>query len=116
MLLADQARALHLLHQMEPATGNSIPYQLPSCSPSEAATLTAQIPTKVLAAAAAATVVRNHRVAEFTTAAGIEARPAAIASGATEEEAAQAAQTTARAALAAAQAAITEADATDSTA
>ena len=51
--------------------------------------MTAQIPTKVLVAAAAATGVRNQRVAEFITAAGIEAHAATRASRATEEEAAQ---------------------------
>ena len=76
---------------MGPTTGDSIPYQLPFCYPSEEATLTAQIPTEVLVAPAAATTVRNQRVAEFTTAAGIEAQAAAIAVGATEEETAQAA-------------------------
>ena len=65
---------------------------------------------------AAATVVRNQRVAEFTTVVGIEAHAAAIASGATEEEAAQAAQTAEGAALTVAQAAIAEADATNSSA
>jgi hypothetical protein len=116
MLPADQARALHLLQQMGPATGDSIPYQLPFCSPSEAATLTARIPTKVLVAAAAATVVRNQRVVDFTTAADSAAHVAALAAGATEEEAVQAAQTAAIAELTTTQATITEADATNSTA
>jgi hypothetical protein len=70
MLHANQARALHLLHQMGPAKANSIPYQLPFRSTSEAAALTAQIPTEVLMAAASAIAVRNQQVAEFTTAAG----------------------------------------------
>jgi len=78
--------------------------------------MTAQIPTKVLVAAAAATGVRNQRVAEFITAAGIEAHAATIAAGATEEEAAQAAQIAAGAALTSAHPAIAEADATTSTA
>jgi Flp pilus assembly protein protease CpaA len=100
---------------MGPATGVSIPYHLPFCSPSEAATLTARIPTEVLVAAAAATDVRNQRVADLTTLAGSAAHAVAIASCATEEEAAQAAQTATGAALTTAQAAIAEADATNST-
>ena len=62
----------------------------------------------------AATAVRNQQVAEFTTAAGIEAHAAAIATSATKEEAAQAAQAAAGAALIAAQAAIAGEDATNS--
>jgi hypothetical protein len=118
MLLDDHARALHLLQQMGPATGSlaPIPYQPSFSSSREAAILTAQIPTEVLAAAASATVVRNQQVAEFTTAAGCEAHAAAILIGATEGEAAQATQAAAVAALAAATAAIAEADATTSTA
>ena len=115
MLLSDQARALHLhLHLPSPATGNSIPYHLPFCSTSEAAILTAHIPTKVLVGAAAATVARNQQVAEFTTVVGTEAHATAIATCATEEEAAQAAQVATRAALTTAQAAIAEADVTTS--
>ena len=60
------------------------------------------LPTEALAAAAAATAVRNQQVAEFITAAGIEAHAAAIAADATEEETAQAAQAAAGAALIAA--------------
>ena len=62
MLHVDPARALHLLQQMGPATGSlaPIPYQLPIYSTTEAATLTAQIPTEALAAAAAVTAVRNQ--------------------------------------------------------
>ena len=67
-------------------------------------------------AAATAAALRNQQVAEFTTVVGTEAHAAAIATCATEEEAAQAAQAAARAALTAAQAAIAEADATPSTA
>ena len=103
---------------MGPATDDSIPYQLPLCSPSEAATLTTRIPTEVLVDAAAATAVRNQRVADFTTATDSAAHAASIASSAIEEEeeAAQAAQTAAEAALATAQAVIAEADAISSTA
>jgi len=113
----DQARALHLLQKMGPATGNlaPIPFQLPCCSTSEAAILTAHIPTEVLVAAAAATAVRNQQAAEFTTVAGTAAHAATIAAGATKEEAVQPAQAAAGAALTAAQAAIAEADATTST-
>ena len=100
---------------MGPATSDPIPYQLPLHSPSEPATLAAQTSTKVLVAAAAATVERNQRMAEFTTVAGIKARAAAIAASATEEEAAHAAQITAGAALIAAQTAIAEADVTTTT-
>ena len=78
--------------------------------------MTAQIPTKVLVAAAAATAERNQRVAEFTTAAGIEAHAAPIAASVTEEEAEQAAQNAAGAALTSAKTAIAEADATNYTA
>ena len=79
---------------MEPATGSlaPIPYQLSFCSTTEAAILTAQIPTKALVATATATAVRNQQVTEFTPVAGVEAHAAAIAAGAMEEEAAQAAQ------------------------
>ena len=100
---------------MGPATGDSIPYQLPFCSLSEAAALTAQIPTKVLVDAASATAARNQRVTEFTTAAGNTTQTTTIIGGATEEEAAQAAQAAARAALTTAHAAIAEADATNPT-
>ena len=81
MRVDDQARALHLLHQMGPATGSlaPIPYQLPFCSTTEAPILTAQFPTEALVAAAAATAVRNQQVAEFTIAAGTEAHAATIA-------------------------------------
>jgi len=116
MLYADKTSALNLLQQMGPALGDSIPYQLPFCSPSEAATLTAHIPINVIVAATTATAVRNQRVADFTTAAGSAAHAAAITSCATEEKAAQAAQTAAGASLTTAQAAIAEADATNSTA
>ena len=115
MLPADQERAHHLLQNMGPATGDSIPYQLPFCSLSEVAALTAHIPTETLVAAATATVARNQQVTELTTDAGSAAHAAAIASSATEEEAAQTAQAAIGAALTAAQAAITEADATNST-
>jgi len=114
MLPADQERAHNLLRQMGPATGDSIPYQLPLCSLSEAAVLTAHIPTETLVAAAAATTARNQQLEEFTTAAGSAAHAAAIASGAMEEEAAKTAQAAAGAALTTAQAAIAEADATNS--
>ncbi len=114
MLPTDQARALHLLQHMGPTTDDSIPYQLPFCFPSEAATLTTRIPTEVLVAAAAAIAIRNQRVADFTTAADSAAHAASIASGATEEEAAQAAQAEAGAALTTAQAAIAEAGAINS--
>ena len=101
MLPANQTRALHLLQQMGPATGSlaPIPLQLPFHSTTEAAALTAQIPTEALATAGAASAVRNQQVAEFTTAAGTEAHAAAIATCATEEEAAQAAQSATGAAL-----------------
>ncbi len=79
MLSFDQARALHLQPKIGPAKGDSIPYQLLFCSPSEAATLTARIPTEVLVAAAAATAVRHQRVADFTTVAGSAAHAAALA-------------------------------------
>jgi hypothetical protein len=69
MLPDDQTRALHLLQQMGPATDSlaPIPHQLPFSSTREAAILTTQIPTDVLAAAAAAAAVRTHQVAELTT-------------------------------------------------
>ena len=94
MLPDDHARALHLLQQMGPATGSlaPIPHQLPFSSTREAAIMTAQIPTVVLAAAAPAAAVRTQQVAEFTTAAGFEAHAAAIAASTTEEEAAHTAQ------------------------
>jgi hypothetical protein len=103
---------------MGPATGSlaPIPCQIPFCSTTKAAILTAQFPTEALVAAAAANAVRNQQVAEFTTDAGIEAHAAAIASCATEEEAAQADQVASEAALTVAQAAIAEADAIPSTA
>ena len=108
---------MHLLQQMGPATGgpDHIPCQPPFSSTRETAILTAQINVEVLVAAAAATAVRTQQVAEFTTDAGFEAHAAAITTGATEEEAVQAAQAAASAALAAAKAAIAEADATTST-
>jgi hypothetical protein len=115
MLPTDQARALHLLQQMGPATGNFTPYLLPFCSTTEAAALTAQIPIEILVAVGAATTVQNQQVAEFTTASSSEAHAATISVGATEEEAAPAAQATSGAALTSAQAAIAEADATTST-
>ena len=64
MLPYNQARALHLLQQMGPATGSlaPIPYQPPFSSTREAAILTAQIPIDVLAAAASAAVVRTQQV------------------------------------------------------
>ena len=98
---------------MGPATGSlaPIPYELPFQFTTEAATLTAQIPTEALAAAATAIAVRNQQMAEFTPAAGTEAHAAVIAVGATENEAAQVAQAAARAALTSAQAAIAGADA-----
>jgi hypothetical protein len=102
---------------MGPNTGSlaHIPYQPPFFTTREAAILTAQIPTDVLAAAAAGADVRTQQVAEFTTVVGSETHAAAIAAGATEEEAAHAVQAAARASLAAAKAAIAEADATTST-
>ena len=117
MLPDDKTRVLHLLRQMGPATGRlaPIPYEPPFSSTSVAAILTVQIPTNVLATAAAAAAIRTQQVAEFTTVAGSEAHAATIAVGATEEEAAQAAQAAVEAALAAAKAAIAEADATTST-
>ena len=84
MLPADQERAHHLLQQMGPATGDSIPYQLPFCSLSEAAALTAQIPKETLVAAAAATATRNQQVEESTTAADSATHAAAIASVGTD--------------------------------
>jgi len=94
MILANQERALHLLQQMGPATGSLAPIllQLPYHSTTGAATLTAQSSEETLAAAAAAAAVRDQRVAEFTTAAGIQAHAATIETYAMEEEAAQAAQ------------------------
>ncbi len=114
MLLADLARALHLLQQMGPATGSlaPIPLQLPFHPIAGAATPTAHTPSEALAAAAAAIAVRNQQVAEFTTAAGTKAHAAAIEASATEEEAVQAAESAARAALTPAQAAIAGVDAT----
>ena len=90
MLLDDQARALHLLQPMGPATGSPspIPHQPPFSSATEAAILTAQISTGVFKATAAAAAVRTQQVAEFTTGAGFEAHAAAITTSTTEEEAA----------------------------
>jgi hypothetical protein len=59
----------------------------------EAALLAAQINVDVLAAAAATAAVRAQQVANFATVAGFEAHAAVVAVGATEEEAARAAQT-----------------------
>ena len=89
MLSNDKARALHLLQQTWPTTGSRAPihHHLPFSSTREAAIMTAQIPTNVLAAAAAAAAVRTQQVAEFATDAGFEAHAAAIPAGATEEEA-----------------------------
>ena len=108
MLLDDHVLALHLLQQMGPATDSlaPIPHRLPFSSIREAAILTAEISTDVLAAAAEVAAVRTRQVAELTTTAvGYEVH-------ATEEEAAQAAQVATGAALTVAQAAIAEADAT----
>ncbi len=78
--------------------------------------MTARIPAEALAAAAAATEVRNQKGAEFTTAAGTATHAASIAIGVTEEEAAQASQAATGAALTIAQAVIAGADATHPTA
>ena len=110
MLLDDQTRAMHLPQEMGPATGGPAP--IPCYPPTrEAAILAAQINVDLLVAAAA---VRTQQVAKFTTVAGSEAHAEAIAAGATEEEAALAAQAAAGATLAAAKAAIAEAEATTS--
>ncbi len=81
---------MHLLHQMDPVTGDPAPIpDQPFFTPSrEAALLAAQINVDVRAAAVAAATVRAQQVADFATAAGFEAHAEAIASGATEEEAA----------------------------
>jgi len=103
---------------MGPATGSlaSIPLQLLYHSTIGAASLTAHTSTESLAAAATATALRKQTVADFTTAAGIQSHVAAIATSATEEEAAQATQAAIGAALTTSQAAIAGADATPSTA
>jgi hypothetical protein len=119
MLPMDQARVLHLLQQMEPVTGGLAPIpliQAPYHHTTATTTLTAQISAEALAANAKTTAARVQQVAGFTTAAGNQAHVTAIASGSTEEEAAQAPQAVAGAALKAAQAALAKAVATSPTA
>jgi len=77
--------------------------------------MTALTSTETLAATATATALRDQQVADFTTAAGIQAHATTIVAGATEEEAAQADKAAVGAALTDAQAVIAGADVTPPT-